>query len=293
MALIQDLVLSINRVAFNIFGKDIYWYSIILVSAIITAYIMATVRGKKRGYPDDTFIDLCIIILVAGIIGARILYVLSNWSNFRYNLVSVFYIWEGGLAILGGFITALPCYVIYCVKKKINLWDLLDLIVPCFALAQCIGRWGNYVNQELYGPVVNDARFQCLPFATFIDATGSWHMATFLYESVWSLMTFIVLSVIWHRKKYKTGDVFLLYIVLYSIIRIILDAIKLDGTLQNQLICVVMIIIAAIIFFIKRKAAKDPAFEEKLGKSIKPCLRSTFVPPVKEASEEKNSGSEE
>ena len=279
--------LSINRVAFSVFGKDIYWYSIILAAAVITVFILCCQRGAKKGYKEDTFIDLCFIILIPGIIGARILFVLSNWNSYANDLWSVFYIWEGGLAILGGFITAIPCYIIYCVKKNINFWELLDIIAPCFALAQAIGRWGNFVNQELYGPVVTNPSLQFFPFAVFIDATNHWHMATFFYESVWSLMTFIVLSLL-GRKRHEKGDIFLLYIVFYSVIRIILDGIKLQGTLANQLICVGMIIIAAAIYIIKRRMITDNDFARKIHGKVNEKLLWDYVPAQQEQTDNSN-----
>lgn len=288
----MNTLFSINRVAFTILGKDIYWYSLILALAVITVFVLSCRRGKKAGYKDDTFVDLCFIVLGAGVIGARALYVIVNWSSYASNPIKVFYIWEGGLAILGGFITALPCYILYCVKKHINFWELLDIIMPCFALAQCIGRWGNFVNQELYGPIVSNEALQFFPFAVFIDRTGCWHMATFFYESVWSLMTFIVLSVLYY-KKHDTGDIFFLYIVLYSIIRIILDAVKLDGTLTNQLICVAMIIIVAVLYFIKRKIHHDEAFSQKIHAKVPACLLTDYVPPKQEEkTENKNDSSD-
>lgn len=284
--LINNSALQIDRVAFTIFGKEIYWYALILVAAILTVFFLCCYRGKKKGYKSDTFIDLCYVILIPGIIGARALYVIVNWeSSFAGNLSEIYKIWNGGLAILGGFVLAIPCYIIYCVKKKLNLWELLDLIVPCLALAQCIGRWGNYVNQELYGPVVLDKAWQFFPYATFIDATGSWHMATFFYESAWSFMTFIVLSVIYYNKKHKTGDVFMLYIVLYSIIRIILDAIKIDGTLTNQLICVGMILIVIALYITRERMLKNEAFSNKLHSKINNKLLSDYVPPKSETAE--------
>lgn len=279
--------LSINRVAFSVFGKDIYWYSIILAAAVITVFILCCQRGAKKGYKEDTFIDLCFIILIPGIIGARILFVLSNWNSYANDLWSVFYIWEGGLAILGGFITAIPCYIIYCVKKNINFWELLDIIAPCFALAQAIGRWGNFVNQELYGPMVTNPSLQFFPFAVFIDATNHWHMATFFYESVWSLMTFIVLSLL-GRKKHEKGDIFLLYIVFYSVIRIILDGIKLQGTLTNQLICVGMIIIAAAIYIIKRRMITHNDFARKIHGKVNEKLLWDYVPAQQEQTDNSN-----
>lgn len=269
--------LSINKVAFNILGKDIYWYSIILAVAVVTVFLLCCYRGKKMGYKEDTFIDLCFVILIPGIIGARILFVLTNWSSYSNDLLSVLYIWEGGLAILGGFITAIPCYIIYCVKKKINFWELMDIIAPCFALAQAIGRWGNFVNQELYGPVVTNTALQFFPISVFIDNTNSWHLATFFYESVWSLMTFIVLSLL-SRKKHEKGDIFLLYIVFYSVIRIILDGVKIAGTLTNQLICVGMIMLAAVAYIIKRRMLLNKDFSDKVHSKINNKLLWDYSP---------------
>lgn len=283
----MNTALSISRVAFNIFGKDIYWYSIILAAAVVTVFLLCCYRGKKLGYKEDVFIDLCFVILIPGIIGARILFVLSNWSSYSSDLLSVLYIWEGGLAILGGFITAIPCYIIYCVKKNINFWELMDIIAPCFALAQAIGRWGNFVNQELYGPVVTNEALQFFPYAVFIDATNHWHMATFFYESVWSLMTFIVLTLL-SRKKHDKGDIFLLYIVFYSVIRIILDGIKLQGTLTNQLICVGMIVIVAVVYIIKRKMIADKSFSDKIHGKINAKLMWDYAPEAKDDISDEN-----
>lgn len=269
--------LSISKVAFNVLGKDIYWYSIILAVAVVTVFLLCCYRGKKMGYKEDTFIDLCFVILIPGIIGARILFVLTNWNSYSHDLLSVLYIWEGGLAILGGFITAIPCYIIYCVKKKINFGELMDIIAPCFALAQAIGRWGNFVNQELYGPVVTNTALQFFPISVFIDNTNSWHLATFFYESVWSLMTFIVLSLL-SRKKHEKGDIFLLYIAFYSVIRIILDGVKIAGTLTNQLICVGMIMLAAVAYIIKRRMILNKDFSDKVHSKINNKLLWDYSP---------------
>ncbi len=273
---------SIDRVAFTIFGKDIYWYSISLAVAVLTVLLMCCHRGKKAGYKDDIFIDLCFIILVSGVIGARILYVLNNLDSYKSNPISVLYIWEGGLAILGGFITALPCIVLYCYKKKINLWHLVDLIVPCLALAQCIGRWGNFFNQELYGPVVTDPSWQFFPFAVFIDKTQSWHMATFFYESLWNFGAFVVLSVVYFR-KHDNGDVFFLYIILYAIIRIILDEIKIEGTLANQLISLGLAVIVVVLYLVKKKMYKDEKFSQMVHKKVPAFLLPDYVPQTAEA----------
>ncbi len=274
--------LAIDRVAFTIFGNDVYWYGIIIAASIIIEFILCCILGKKKGYKDDVFIDLCFIIILTGVFGARILYVLNNLSSFENDFLGVFRFWEGGLAILGAFITAAPCVVFYCYKKKINVWELLDIIVPGLALAQAIGRWGNFINQELYGPIVEEASLQFFPFAVFIDATQNWHMATFFYESLWNFITFAVLMITYMSKKHRAGNTFLLYIVSYSIIRIILDAIKLDGTLANQLISLAMLILVIIIHIIRCKYRKDTVFAEKFRKKINPVFLSDYIPECRQ-----------
>ncbi len=274
----SEKILSIDPVAFEIFGKEIRWYALIIAASIITVFLLCCYRGKKKGYKDDVFIDLTFTILIPGVIGARLLYVFTNWSHYANDPVRILYVWEGGLAILGGFITAIPCFIIYCYKKHINLWELVDIIAPCFALAQCIGRWGNFVNQELYGGAVLDPALQFFPVSVFIDRTQQWHYAAFFYESVWSLMTFLVLSFIYYKKKHNKGDIVLLYLVFYSVIRIILDAVKIEGTLTNQLICVGLIVIVAVVYFTKRKMANDEAFKNKVHSKISPRLLSDYEP---------------
>lgn len=255
-------VFALNPVAFTIFGKDIYWYSIILTVAVITTLLLAIHFGKKKGYSDEVFIDLCFVILIPGIIGARLLYVILNFSQYQDNLIEILYIWKGGLAILGGFILAFPAFLIYCKKKKLNAWEILDIIVPCLAIGQEIGRWGNFTNQEAYGLAVTNEAFQFFPVAIFIDRDSTWHLATFFYESIWSLFTFFVLMKVDKVKK-KAGDVFLLYLMMYAFIRIVLEFLRVDGKVGNQIIAAVLLFAALIVYMVRRKIEKDAKFNAK------------------------------
>lgn len=212
-----------------IFGT-LPWYSVLIILGMVLAIIIASREEKSRGLPRDTIIDLSLFMLPAGIIGARIYYVIFAWDEFRMNPVSALYIWNGGLAIYGGIIAGFITAVIFARKRKISLSALLDVIAPCLALAQAIGRWGNFFNMEAYGLTVENSAFQFFPLAVLIPENGVnvWHMATFFYESCWDLLTFCVLY--FPRKRFhRSGDIFLGYVLLYGCGRLVIEGLRMDS----------------------------------------------------------------
>lgn len=266
-----------DRVAFTLFGRDIYWYGVLMAVGIIIAVLLAMREGKRKKLPQDTIIDLCLVIIPFGIVGARLYYVLFEIENYISNPISILYIWEGGLAIYGAVIFGLIGALIYAKKKKIRFLRLVDCIAPGLVLAQAIGRWGNFFNQEAFGnPVTNEALLW-FPMAVRIDGihyfngelcANPYHLATFFYESLWCVLIFIVLWTL--RKKFKhDGDSFLLYGLLYSFERAIVeglrgdslyliqpDAAGLGGVRVSQLLSAVafMVLLAFfIVRFIKEK----------------------------------------
>ncbi|MBE5816827.1 MAG: prolipoprotein diacylglyceryl transferase, partial [Clostridiales bacterium] len=267
----MNTALSIGRVAFSIFGHEIYWYAIVLAAAILTAILFGMYLAKKRGMNEDIIIDLCFVIFIPGIIGARILYVITHWFQYEQHPITMLYIWEGGLMILGGFILAIPAVVIYCKKKKINVWALLDILVPCIALAQCIGRWGNFFNQELYGIAVNNSFFEFFPVSVYIDKTKSWHLAIFFYESVLNLVNCCVLLRLLKRKK-THGEAFFIYLAVYGGIRFILEFLKMEGSIANMILSAIMLVGGIAGFFFKRKAFFDGKIEDEVHEKIAAVL---------------------
>ena len=164
---------------------SIPWYSILIVTGVVLAIALACHEERRAGLPRDTVIDLALWLLPFGIAGARIYYVVFSWDSFRNDLLSVFRIWEGGLAIYGGIIAGVIVLLVFCRVRKMRPLPLCDIIVPGLALAQCIGRWGNWFNMEAYGFTVTDPRLCFFPFAVQIPADGyAWHLATFFYESL-------------------------------------------------------------------------------------------------------------
>lgn len=201
------LSFTIDPIAFSIFGMGVHWYGIIIATGLALAFLLANRDSKAFGIKQNDIVDLLLVVTPLAIIGARLYYVAFEWSNYKNNLLEVFNIRHGGLAIYGGILTAVITAYIFTRKRKINVLNFFDFLIPYVALAQSIGRWGNFVNQEAHGTETN------LPWRMEIfDPTKMQRVAvhpTFLYESLWNLGLFFFL--IWFRKKKKTeGEVFTL-----------------------------------------------------------------------------------
>ena len=207
------------------------WYSFLIVLGAAIAIFLAVREEKRTGLKKDTVLDFALIVIPCGIIGARIYYVAFSWPQFKDDPISVLRIWEGGIAIYGAVIAGLLAAWIFCRKRHISFFTLCDLIAPGLVLAQAIGRWGNYFNQEAYGLAVQNSALQFFPFAVQIQTeTGlQWHMATFFYESFWNFAVFIFL-IIARRKYFRyNGDVFCFYAFLYACGRLIIEDFRTDS----------------------------------------------------------------
>ena len=212
-----------------VFGS-LPWYSVLIVSGIAVAIWLASREEKRLGLPKDTAVDLALIVVPCGIVGARLYYVIMSWPSFAPDPLSILRIWEGGIAIYGAVIGGALGALVYARRKKISFAVIADMIAPGLLLAQAIGRWGNYFNMEAYGPLVTDARLQFFPLAVLIpSAEGyAWHAATFFYESVWNACGFAAL---WHmrRKLPVRGMVFAWYLLIYGSGRFIIEQLRQDS----------------------------------------------------------------
>ena len=240
-----------DRVAFSVFGKDIYWYGVLMACGIIVAVLIAMLEEKRKKLKKDTVIDMCLVIIPCGVVGARLYYVLFRLEHYLANPISIFYVWEGGLAIYGAVIFGFLGAYVFSRIRKFRFLKLADCIAPGLVLAQAIGRWGNFFNQEAYGMPVTAAMAERFPFMQYFplsvgiegthyfeDAactaclTGAGgihlHMATFFYESVWCLLIFLV---IWSfRKQFKhDGDALLCYAGLYAFERMFVEGLRGDS----------------------------------------------------------------
>ena len=208
------------------------WYGLLIVLGAALAIFLAEKESRRLLMPADTVLDLALRILPAGILGARAYYVLFSWPVFQNNPLSALYIWEGGLAIYGGLIAGVAVLILFCRKRKLSVLQMLDIIVPGVVLAQTIGRWGNYFNQEAYGlPLPSDSPFAFFPLAVLIQeqASSSWHLATFFYESVWDFGIFVLLLAGRRRWFRRRGDVFLFYLLCYSAGRLVIENLRMDS----------------------------------------------------------------
>ena len=210
------------------------WYSVLILMGICLALWLATREERRLGLPRDTVVDLALWLIPAGIVGARVYYVLFAWDVFRDNPVSVLYVWQGGLAIYGAILAGIAAALAFSRKRKLALGTLTDLIVPGLALAQALGRWGNYFNMEAYGLTVTDPAWQFFPFAVLIPGSegGVWHMATFFYESVWDFSVFAALMLL-RRRTLRRGDLTLWYVLLYGGGRLIVEGLRLDSLMTT------------------------------------------------------------
>lgn len=212
------------------------WYSVLIVIGICAAVLVAAREEKRLGLPKDTTVDLALWVIPFGIVGARLYYVAFAWDVFKNSPLSILKIWEGGVAIYGGIIGGLVAGLIFSRVKKIPAGKLADMVAPGLALAQAIGRWGNYFNMEAYGAAVTDPKWQFFPAAVLIPSLdgGSWHMATFFYESMWNLLVFAALMLT-RRRMRRDGDVFLWYAALYGAGRFVIEGLRTDSLMSGSL----------------------------------------------------------
>ena len=199
------LEFTMNRVAANIFGKDIYWYGIIICIGFILAALYVNARVKEFGVTSDNLVDCLIICVPVGIVCARIYYVVFEWDYYSQHLSEIIAIWNGGIAIYGAVIGVVIALFAYSRGKKLSFACLCDLAAFGLLIGQCIGRWGNFVNGEAHGGETD------LPWGMSIDGAAPVH-PTFLYESLWNLIGFIALHFYSKKRKFP-GEMALLYVV--------------------------------------------------------------------------------
>ncbi len=241
-----------NPIAFSFFSYEIRWYGILIATAMCLAVIISSKRAPRVGIESESILDLAIWMLPIGIVGARAYYVLFN-SSIYHSFYDVINIRNGGLAIHGGLIAGLIVLLIICSKKKINPLDMADLVIPSVALAQSIGRWGNYFNSEAHGGPTD------LPWGIMVD--GVKVHPTFLYESIWCFILFFVLSYFFYNRKFK-GQVVCLYGMLYSVERFFVEGLRTDSLMigplkQAQVISIVCIIASFALYIYLNSRAQN------------------------------------
>ncbi len=267
----------INPTAFTVFGIDIQWYGLIITFGLVLALIYVMPKMKRFGIDGERAIDAIIGGVLGGIVGARAYYVLWNWEDYKGDFKAIINTRNGGLAIYGGIIGAVIVGLIICKIRKIKLLPMLDITVLGFLIGQGVGRWGNFVNQEAFGTntgnifgmtggTIQDTIFRNTTYADGsmlnidIDYLQPVHPC-FLYESVWCLLGFLLISTYSKRRKYD-GQLLLMYMMWYGAERFVVEGLRTDSLMTGNIrvsqflslvICVVSVIIQIVMYFSVRR----------------------------------------
>ena len=252
-----------DRVAFSIFGIDVMWYGILMALGMILGTIIALKEAKRVGINEDNVLDLAIVSIPIGILGARLYYVLFNFGYYSKNPSQILNFRGGGMAIHGALIAGILTGYIFTKVRNINFFKMADAVIIGVPLAQAIGRWGNFINQEAHGGPTN------LPWGIMVD--GVKVHPTFLYESIWDLLIFIFLWIFRKKKKYE-GQIIVYYIGLYSLGRFFIEGLRTDSLMVGQLrmaqvISLVGIIASIILHMYLYKKENNKTKEEEQGES--------------------------
>ena len=219
-----------SRNSIDVFGLSIHYYGILIALGVLLGVLLAARRQKRLNLPPETGLDLALICLPVAVVCARAYYVIFEWSAYKDDLLSIFNLRRGGLAIYGGVLGGALAVFVYSRIKKRSFLSLADLAAPSLALGQAVGRWGNFFNQEAYGAAVTQPSRMHFPLAVFIDADQTWHYATFFYESAWCFLI-VALLLLFERRRFfrKRGDVFFWYLILYGLERAAVEGRGNDG----------------------------------------------------------------
>lgn len=253
--------LDINRVAFEIFDKPIYWYAIIIASGFLLAVYYGMKRSREFNLDEDKITGMLMVAAPLAIVCARIYYVIFEFDQYKDDLISVLYIWNGGIAIYGAIIGALLGAVIYCRFKKMKIRNFLDIGALGLMIGQSIGRWGNFVNAEAYG-----GETALLWRMEIYDAAARARICvhpTFLYESLWNALGFVILHFYSKKRKFN-GEIFCLYVLWYGTGRAIIEGLRTDslyffgtGIRTSQALAVITALVAVIVLVYNYKKIKS------------------------------------
>ncbi|MCM1131287.1 MAG: prolipoprotein diacylglyceryl transferase [Roseburia sp.] len=280
--------------SFSLFGLEIHWYAVCILIGVILAVLAGVHEGKKIGIPSDYIYTGVVIVLPCSILGARLWWDIFN-ADHIHSFVDVFAIWDGGLAIQGGVLAALLTIYIYCRVRKFSFYRILDVVAPGFLIGQICGRWGNFCNHELYGPVVKNVELfkNLLPsFITenmYITDYGitAYRHPTFLYESLLNLVGLVLMLVARRKfKKLESGDLIGGYLVWYGIVRIPIEILRsnsganeilMAGPIPMSILISIIFIVCGIVFLVAKRFVGPRTNYQELMKTIKENRYDTIL----------------
>ena len=217
---------------------QVTWYAVFVLSGAFIAYFLSLRQFKKWGYKEELFENFFLMMLPISIIGARIYYVIFEWQTYLNDPIKVFYIWEGGIAIHGGILAGILFGYFYFKRHRVDALRIADVILPNLMIAQAIGRWGNFMNQEAYGQVVSERFYRFFPefIKDHMYIDGAYRQPTFLFESIGNLIGFVLITFVY--KKYgrkKRGDLAWAYITWYGMVRFFVEGMRTDSLMIGSL----------------------------------------------------------
>jgi len=295
------LEFNLDPVAFSLFGKDIYWYGIIIAVGFILAVLYGCRKAAPFGVDQDKVLDMLFFAVPAAIIGARAYYVIFYLDLYidktgKFNWGKAIAIWDGGLAIYGGIIAAVLAAIIYCRVRREPFWCYADCAAYGFLIGQMIGRWGNFMNIEAYGGTTKLPWRMCSPkiaaellydgqistdvYDRIVEGTMGVH-PTFLYESIWNLVGFILLIILFRKIRKFDGQVFLCYVIWYGVGRFAIEGMRTDslyffntGLRTSQLVAIASVVVAVVIYTIRLRTsgpASLPFVKKSVSTDIQEC----------------------
>jgi phosphatidylglycerol:prolipoprotein diacylglycerol transferase len=254
---------ALNPIALQLGGLEIHWYGVIIACGVLLAVWLAMKESVRRGISDDHILNLVLWALPFALIGARTYYVAFEWPYYSQHPSEIIAIWHGGIAIYGALIASVIVFLVYCRVKWLPAWLVLDIAAPTVMIAQAIGRWGNFMNQEAFGAKTTLTYLRGLHLPEFIiqqmNISGAYRQPTFLYESMWNVVGFILIMSIRHHKGwFKQGEIFLSYVMWYAFGRFFVEGMRTDslylipGLRISQALSIVLFVVALGLWIYRR-----------------------------------------
>ena len=282
--------------SFTLFGRTFYWYGVIIAVGFILAMLYCARHCRRCGIEPDTLYDFLIWMIPLAIIGARLYYVIFQWSDYRDHPIDALKIWEGGLAIYGGVIAGLLTGIIWCRKKKIPFGAMADVCAPGLLIGQCIGRWGNFMNREAFGGETT------LPWRMRLMTTAGSYIEvhpTFFYESLWNVIGLLLIVFVVSKARRFDGENTWFYFLWYGMGRFWVEGLRTDSLYLfnwelfgqrirvSQLLSAVMVLVSLfmLVYFIKIKhRTPDTLYVNQLNGQSTPPVTAGEKPADTEAS---------
>ena len=265
---------------FHIGSFFIAFYGIIIAIGMLVGVSFILKEAKRVGFDEDKFLDICIITIIVGVIGARVYYVIFAWDYYKDNILSIFNIRQGGLAIYGGVLAGIACVAVLCKLQKHDFLQVMDICIMGVVIGQIFGRWGNFFNREVFGQYTDGLFAMLLPLnsirsqldvtpemlANLVQIDGVDYISvhpTFLYESLWNLCLFVIMLLLRKKKKFN-GQIFFLYLAGYGAGRFWIEGIRTDqlklwGTSLpvSQVLAAILVVLGTGLYVYNLNKAKN------------------------------------